>query len=141
MLEHMARTRSVPQRRTAAPAVAEPSRNTGKDVIGDFVGHAILFGLIALLCQSRIPLYLGAYLFLTDGERIEAALGKLGIRLEPDTIGPEIIKGFASLFGWFALLVSLRSSVPTWLAPWMPPDLSWSSLQELQLCSRPSKPS
>jgi hypothetical protein len=126
MLEHMARARSLPQRQAAA--APEPSRKGGKDVLGAAFGYAVLSGLIALLFQSRIPLYLGAFLFLTDGERIEAALGKFGIRLEPDTIGPEIIKGFVSLFGWFALLASLRSSVPAWLAPWMPPDLSWSSI-------------
>ncbi len=128
MLQHMARARSVPQHPAVAPAVPEPSRNSAKDVLGDFFGYVVLFGFITLLFQSRIPLYLGAFLFLTDGERIEYALGKLGILFEPDTIGPEIIKGFVSLFGWFALLASLRASVPAWLAPWMPADLSWSSI-------------
>lgn len=100
----------------------------GKSILGDAFGYMVLFGIIALLVQSRVPLYLGAFLFFTDGERIDAALGTIGIRLEPDAIGPDIIKGFVSLFAWFALLASLRPSVPTWLASWIPPDTSWSTI-------------
>jgi hypothetical protein len=124
MLEHMARARSLPQPQAAT---ASP-RASGMDILGDAFGYTVLFGVIALLFQSRIPLYLGAYLFLTDGERIEHALRAVGIRFEPNTIGPDIIKGFASLFGWFALLASLRGSVPACLAAWMPPDTSWSAI-------------
>ncbi|MET3967027.1 MULTISPECIES: hypothetical protein [Bradyrhizobium] len=124
MLEHMARARSLPQPQAAT---ASP-RASGMDILGDAFGYTVLFGVIALLFQSRIPLYLGAYLFLTDGERIEHALRAVGIRFEPNTIGPDIIKGFASLFGWFALLASLRGSVPACLAAWMPPDTSWSTI-------------
>ena len=124
MLEHMARARSLPQPQAAT---ASP-RASGMDILGDAFGYTVLFGVIALLFQSRIPLYLGAYLFLTDGERIEHALRVVGIRFEPDTVGPDIIKGFASLFGWFALLASLRGSVPACLAAWMPPDTSWSTI-------------
>lgn len=124
MLEHMARARSLP-RPQAAPA---PPRTSGIDILGDAFGYLVLFGIIALLFQSRVPLYLGAFLFLSDGERIEHALGTIGIRLEPDTVGPDLIKGFASLFGWFALLASLQASVPAWLAAWMPPAASWSAI-------------
>ncbi|MBR0950883.1 hypothetical protein [Bradyrhizobium canariense] len=131
MLEHMARARSLPQRQaTAAP---QPSHMAGTNIFADAYGYAVLFGIIALLFQSRIPLYLGAFLFFTDGERIELALGKIGIRFEPDTIGPDIIKGFASLFGWFALLASLKASVPEWFAAWMLPDASWSFLAGVAL--------
>jgi hypothetical protein len=126
MLEHMARARSAPQ--SQAAAAPERSGKSGQDILGDAFGYAVLFGIIALLFQSRIPLYLGAFLFFTDGERIESALRAIGIRLEPDTIGPDLIKGFASLFGWFALLASLRASVPSWLATWMPTDTSWSAI-------------
>lgn len=125
MLEHMARARSHPQPQAVTAAV--PSRISGMvDILGDAFGYTVLFGLVALLFQSRIPLYLGVFLFLTDGERTARALATLGIRLEPDTIGPDIIKGFVSLFGWFALLASLKGSVPAWLAPWLPPAESWS---------------
>ncbi|WLB58852.1 hypothetical protein [Bradyrhizobium japonicum] len=125
-LEHMARARSLPQpQATTAPA---PPRTSGLDILGDAFGYLVLFGIIALLFQSRVPLYLGAFLFLTDGERIEHALGTVGIRFEPDTVGPDIIKGFASLFGWFALLASLKASLPAWLAAWMPTDTSWSTI-------------
>ncbi|MDE5463871.1 hypothetical protein [Bradyrhizobium sp. CSS354] len=129
MLEHMARARSRPQA-TAAP---EPLPTAGTNILADACGYAVLFGIIALLFQSRVPLYLGAFLFFTDGERIELALGKIGIRLEPGTIGPDIIKGFVSLFGWFALLASLKASVPDWLAAWMLPDASWSLLAGIAL--------
>ncbi len=100
----------------------------GRDILHDAFGYVVLFGIIALLVHSRVPLYLGAFLFFTDGQRIEAALRVIGIRLEPDTLGPDIIKGFVSLFAWFALLASLRPSVPTWLASWIPPDTSWSTI-------------
>ncbi len=127
MLEHMARARSLP-RPQAAPA---PPRTSGIDILGDAFGYLVLFGIIALLFQSRVPLYLGAFLFLSDGERIEHALGAVGIRFEPDTVGPDIIKGFASLFGWFALLASLKDSLPAWLAAWMPTDASWSTIASI----------
>jgi hypothetical protein len=129
MLEHMARARSRPRATTAS----EPSHTAGTTILADACGYAVLFGIIALLFQSRVPLYLGAFLFFTDGERIELALGKIGIRLEPDTIGPDIIKGFVSLFGWFALLASLKASVPAWLATWMLPDASWSFVAGIAL--------
>ena len=129
MLEHMARARSLPQPQAAT---ASP-RASGMDILGDAFGYTVLFGVIALLFQSRIPLYLGAYLFLTDGERIEHALRAVGIRFEPNTIGPDIIKGFASLFGWFALLASLKDTVPAWLVPWIPPAESWSFLAGIAL--------
>lgn len=130
MLEHMARARSLP-RPQAATATA-PSRMSGLlDILGDAFGYTVLFGIIALLFQSRIPLYLGAFVFLTDGERIERTLATLGIRLEPDRIGPDIVKGFVSLFGWFALLASLKGSVPAWLAPWLPPAESWSFIASI----------
>jgi hypothetical protein len=103
------------------------------DILGDAFGHVVLFGAIALLFQSRIPLYLGAFLFLDDGERIELALARIGIRFEPDTVGPDIIKAFVSLFGWFALLAALRAPAPAWLAAWMPPDTSWSFIAGVAL--------
>lgn len=129
MLEHMARARSLP-RATAAPGA---SPLAGKNILADACGYAVLFGIVALLFQSRVPLYLGAFLFFTDGERIELGLAKIGIRLEAGTIGPDIIKGFASLFGWFALLASLKASVPAWLAAWLLPDASWSFIAGIAL--------
>ncbi|WP_245477883.1 hypothetical protein [Bradyrhizobium guangxiense] len=129
MLEHMARTRSLPQRRAdRAPATPVPSNGSAQDLIGDAIGHAILFGIIALLFQSRIPLYLGAFIFLTDGGRIESALARIGIRLEPATIGEDIVKRSAFWFGWFAFLAAVKGSAAAWLAPWLPPGEPWSFL-------------
>ena len=134
MLEHMARARSLPQRQaTAAQLSPQSPLAAGMAILGDAYGYAVLFGIIALLFQSYVPLYLGAFLFLTDGTRIQSALGAIGIRFESDTIGPDIIKGSGSWFGWIALLVSSRGSVPAWLAPWMPPALSWSSIAGIAL--------
>ncbi|WFU77414.1 hypothetical protein QA645_22945 [Bradyrhizobium sp. CIAT3101] len=125
MLEHMARARSVPSPQAAR--ATEPSRMSGWDLLRDAYGCAVLSAIIAFFLQSRVPFYLGAFIFLTDGERVEGALATMGIRFEPEAIGPDIVKGFVSLFGWFALLVSLRDFVPGWLAAWMPPaEPSWS---------------
>ncbi|WP_027531002.1 hypothetical protein [Bradyrhizobium sp. WSM3983] len=127
MLEHMARARSAPQPQAAK--ATGPSRMSGWDILRDAYGCAVLSAIMAFFFQSRVPFYLGAFIFLTDGRRIECALATIGIRFEPGAIGPEILKGFVSLFGWFALLVSLRDSVPGWLAAWMPPvEPSWSAI-------------
>lgn len=113
MLEHMARARSLPHRQPAtSPTAPEPSRKGGKDLLSDFMAYMVLFGLIGLVFQSRFPLCLGAFFFFTDGEFVECVLRKAGIRLEPDAIGPDLIKGFVSLFGWFTLLASLKASAP-----------------------------
>lgn len=134
MLEHIARGRSAPRRQAAT---AQPSARTqlasGPALLGDACGYAILFGIIAALFQSRVPLYLGAFLFFSEGTRIENALGAVGIRFEPNAIGPDIIKGFALCFAWIALLVSLRDHVPSWLVPWMPPAASWSVIAGIAL--------
>lgn len=131
MLEHMARARSLPQRQ--AGIVPVPSSGGFKIALRDLIGHAILFGVFALLSQSPIPLYLGAFTFLTDPERIESALAALGIRLEPETVGADIVKGFPFWFGWFALLGPLKDSGPAWLAPWLPPAEPWSALAAIGL--------
>lgn len=134
MLEHMARARLLPRRQSAAarPRVSSPLA-AGMTAFGDAYGYAVLFGIIALLVQSTVPLYLGAFLFLSDGTRIESALGAIGIRFEPDAIGPDIVRGFAFWFTWIALLVSMRGSVPDWLAAWMPPAVSWSAVAGIAL--------
>ncbi|EJN15734.1 hypothetical protein PMI42_00752 [Bradyrhizobium sp. YR681] len=131
MLEHMARARSLPQAQ-AAPAPVQ-SGKSGTDLLGDLIGYIILSGFFALVFMSRIPLYIGAFLFLSDGERIETVLSKVGIRFEPDTIGPDLVKGFASWFGWFALLASLKGSAPALIAPWLPPTESWSLIAGIAL--------
>ena len=134
MLEHMARARSLPQRQAnPAPTAPAPSGRSAQDLLGDAIGYAVLFGVAALLFQSRIPLYLGAFILLTDGGRIESALAGIGIRLEPETLGADIVKRSAFWLGWFALLAALKGSVPAWLAPWMPPADSWSFLAGIAL--------
>lgn len=129
MLAHMARVRPRPQ----ADLAPVPPGRIAQELLDDIVGHVILFGVAALLFQSRIPLYLGAFILLTDGGRIESALARIGIRLEPETLGADIVKRSAFWFGWFALLAALKGSVPVWLAPWMPPADSWSFLAGIAL--------
>jgi len=127
MLEHLERARSLPQPQPdSAPAAPGLPGRSAKDILGDVIGYAIVFGVLALLFQSRIPLYLGAFVVLTDAERIESALATIGIRLEPETIGPDIVKRSAFWFSWFALLATLKGYVPAGLGPWMPPTESWS---------------
>ena len=129
MLDHMARVRSLPRLQAdVAPAASVPSHGSAKDIVCDLIGYAVLFGIFALLFQSRLPLYFAAFLFLTDGERIEGVLARIGIRLEPETIGQDIVKRFVFWFGWFALLDPFKASVPAWLATWLPPTQPWSSL-------------
>lgn len=132
MLAHMARARPRPQSDLAPPAPV-PSGRIVRELLSDVVGHVILFGVAALLFQSRVPLYFGAFILLTDGGRIESALASIGIRLEPETLGADIVKRSAFWFGWFALLAALKGSVPAWLAPWMPPADSWSFLAGIAL--------
>ena len=127
MLDHMARARSVPQPQAATPPAApEPARRGAKEYVTDFIARMILFGLIGLVFQSRFPLCLGAFFFVTDGEFIEWVLRKAGIRFEPDAIGPDLVRCFVSWFGWGTLLASWKASAPVWLMPWMPPNGSWS---------------
>lgn len=126
MLQHMARGRSEPQPQAGtSPAAPEPSDKSLKEYAADFIARMILFGLIGLVFQSRFPLCLGAFFFFTDGEFIEWVLRKAGIRFERDAIGPDLVKCFASWFGWGALLASWKASAPVWLLPWMPPSGSW----------------
>lgn len=100
---------------------------SGWAILRDACGCAVLSAIAALIFQSRVPFYLGAFMFLTNGERIESVLAMTGIRFEPGAIGPDIVKNFVSLFGWFVLLVSLRDAFPTWLMQRMPPtEPPWS---------------
>lgn len=134
MLEHLARARSKPEPQPdSAPAAPEPPGRSVENILADVVGYAIVFGILALLFQSRIPLYLGAFVVLTDAGRIESALAKIGIRFEPEAIGPDIVKRSAFWFGWFTLLPVLKDSVPAWLAPWIPPAESWSFIAGIAL--------
>ena len=127
MLEHMARARSAPQPQAATSLVAaEPSDKSAKEYVSEFIARMILFGLIGLVFQSRFPLYLGAFFFLTDGAFVEWVLRKAGIRFEPDAIGPDLVRCFVSWFGWGTLLACWKASAPVWLMPWMPPNVSWS---------------
>jgi hypothetical protein len=129
MLEHMACARSLPQPQAATtPAAPEPSRKTGKEYVADFIGRMMLFGLIGLVFQSRFPLCLGVFFFFSDGEFVEWVLRKLGIRLEPDTVGSDAIKSLPFFFGWAALLAYWKDTLPAWLVPSMPATMSLSFL-------------
>jgi hypothetical protein len=82
-------------------------------------------GVIGFLSSSWFPVAVGLFLFLTDDDLVEWLLQKIGIRLVPDTLGPEFIKAFVFLLGLWTLLVAWKDSAPAWLLPWMPPNTSW----------------
>jgi hypothetical protein len=84
-----------------------------------------IFGIIGFLVSSWFPIALGLFMFFTNDELIEWVLEKVGIRLVPDTLGPEFIKAFVFLFGLWILLASWKASAPEWLLPWIPPSASW----------------
>lgn len=90
-----------------------------------FIFLMVVFGLIGLFFSSWFPSALGLFLFLTDDDFIEWVLQKIGIRLVPDTLGPEFIKAFVFLFGFSTLLASWKDSAPPWLLSWFPPSASW----------------
>jgi hypothetical protein len=82
-------------------------------------------GFVGFLFSSWFPNAVGLFLFLTDDDLVEWLLQKVGIRLVPDTLGPEFIKAFVFLFGLWTLLVAWKDSAPAWLLPWTPPNASW----------------
>jgi len=99
---------------------------TGRDIVGQFTTYLLVFGLIGFFFSSRFPIALGLLLFLADDRFIEWTLQKVGIRLIPDTLGPEFIKAWVFLFGLSFLLAYWKDSAPAWLLPWFPPGDSWS---------------
>jgi len=103
-----------------------PSRPWGgREFVTHFVFLMIVSGVIGFFFLSWFPIALGLFLFFTDDDFIEWLLQKVGIRLVPDTLGPEFIKAFVFLLGLWALLVSWKDSAPAWLTPWIPPSASW----------------
>jgi hypothetical protein len=89
-----------------------------------FTFSMIFFGVIGFLFSSWFPVALGLFFFFTNDEFIEWMLQKVGIRLVPDTLGPEFIKAFVFFTGLWALLIYWKDSAPTWLE--LPPSASWS---------------
>jgi hypothetical protein len=120
---------SVPARESAQGAqssdASEQSRRGFIKYVVHFILFMIFFGVIGFLFSSWFPVALGLFLFFTDGDFIEWVLWKVGIRLVPDTLGPEFIKAFVFLFGLWILLAYWRDSAPAWLSPWIPPSASW----------------
>jgi len=126
------RERSVPAREppqgqagqsSDASELSRPGR--GLEYVKRLITDMIFFGVIGLLFSSWFPVALGLFLFFTDGKFIEWTLWKIGIRLVPDTLGPEFIKASAFFSGLCILLAYWRGSAPEWLSPWLPPSASW----------------
>ncbi len=67
-------------------------------------------------------------MFFTDGQFIEWALGQVGIRIVPDTLGSQFIRTFVFLVGLGLLFAKWKDSMPAWLTPWLPFDASWPQL-------------
>jgi len=105
-----------------------PLRRDGKYFLGVLVVYLVFFGLVGLVFSSSLPVAFGAFLFLTDGELIDWALRKAGIRLVHGKLGPEFIKFFVFLIGLAVLVAAWKESAPAWLAPWLPSRVSWPDL-------------
>jgi hypothetical protein len=134
MLEHIARRRSMGESKASdSSAATRPSPKGAREFAREFAGYMVIFGLIALVCQSRFPVLIGAFLFFTDDAFITWVLETIGIRVVPDTLAAEFIKFFVFLVGWGALLGYWRNTAPAWLLPWMPPSESWSFLAGIAL--------
>jgi hypothetical protein len=104
-----------------------PQRSVGY-YLSRFIAYLMIFGVIALFVGSRFPLDLGVFLFVTDDDFIVWALGKIGIRLVPDTIGTNFVRFFVWLIGLAVLLAVWSASAPAWLSSWLPaqpPAGSW----------------
>ena len=97
----------------------------GRDFVSHFIFLMVVSGLIGFFISSWFPVAVGLFLFFTDDDFIEWVLQKVGIRLVPDTLGPEFIKAFVFLLGLWILLVSWKDSAPAWLLPWIPASASW----------------
>lgn len=112
--------------------VADASPQTSQRSVGyyvsRFIAYLMIFGVVALFVGSRFPIDLGMFLFFTDDEFIVWALGKIGIRLIPDTLGTNFIRFFVWLIGLAVLLWVWSASAPAWLSSWLPsqpPAGSW----------------
>jgi TIR domain-containing protein len=116
----------LPAAASHAPQPSHPVRAGGAEFAAKFIGNLIVFGFVGALLSSWFPVVIGLLLFFPADAFIEWALAQVGIRLVPDTLGPQFIKAFVFMAGWLAMLVYWKRSAPTWLLPWIPPSLSWS---------------
>ncbi len=107
-----------------ASGLSRPLQRGGRHFVSLFIIYMVFFGLIGALLSSRFPIGLGAFLFFTDDELIEWVLHRIGIRLVPDTLGPEFVKAFVFFVGLSVLLAYWKESAPGWLSPWA--GASWS---------------
>ena len=120
----------APPRKSAKDQAAQSSDASGQSQPQGVVEYAvrftfsmIFFGVIGFWFSSWFPVALGLFFFFTNDEFIEWVLQKVGIRLVPDTLGPEFIKAFVFFTGLWALLVYWKDSAPAWLE--LPPSASW----------------
>jgi hypothetical protein len=113
-----------PDRATASPASQSAWKSAG-DYASQLLGCIIVFGFIGILFWSWFPLALGLFFFFTNDRFIEWALGAVGIRLVPDTIGSQAVKSFVFLASLGALCTGWKDSVPALLSPWVPIGASW----------------
>jgi hypothetical protein len=115
-----------------AADVQDTSRQVSRRSVGYyvslFIAYLMVFSVVALFVGSRFPLDLGMFLFFTDDEFIVWVLGKIGIRLVPDTLGTNFVRFFVWLIGLAVLLAVWSASAPAWLSSWLPtqpPPGSW----------------
>jgi hypothetical protein len=96
------------------------------EYVVSFVLYMLFFGIIAGVAQSRFPIDLGLFLSFTNEQLIEWVLRKVGIRLVPDSLGATFVPAFVWVTGASILVAHWKAAAPAWLAPWLPPNASWS---------------
>jgi hypothetical protein len=97
--------------------------------VSRFIGCMMFWGLVALVSSSSFPLALGLFFFCTDEAFVAWVLERIGIRLVPETLGPELINASVFLIGVWILLAHWKDAAPKWLLSWLPTaDVSWSTL-------------
>jgi hypothetical protein len=111
-----------------APSASPTSQQSAGGYAKKLIRYAAFFGVIGILFRSWFPLALGAFMFFTDDQFIEWALGQVGIRIVPDTLGSQFIRTFVFLVGLGLLFAKWKDSMPAWLTPWLPFDASWPQL-------------
>jgi hypothetical protein len=128
---------AVAPARGADPADAPaPSWNADWGLVEyavSFVYYMAIFGAIAGLVGSRLPVHLGIFLFFINDTPIEWVLRKAGVRVVPDSLGETFIRSFVWFAGLSILTARWHDAAPAWLATHLLPNASWPAVAGLAL--------
>ncbi|MDB5600069.1 MAG: hypothetical protein JWN71_2113 [Xanthobacteraceae bacterium] len=116
---------SVDQTGGASDASAS-SLPRGKDFFGKFILYALVFGVVSAVLSSKLPVAIGAILFVSNDDFIAWVLRKVGIQLVPDSLGANFISACVFLTTAWVLLAYCRESLPASLSSAVPASFSWA---------------